>query len=244
MGSRLVKWIVAGLPFAKWGYRIVIGIFWIAGAFGYGPKASNMIWIGDFEIWLDRHVADPILFAFASGLILSTWIIPDVWKWSKKHLVKESKTKLEVSGPHLLSDHLGNNRWRFRVHNHGSATANNVQMQLQNINPRPKYDRWQADYPYPVSRVGKTLNEPPSRINLGDEENYEVWTWLGSDGNHYASIDTRDKVNQTAIESSEVLELEYDVTAENADRVCFSMQMSVKCGALIMERKGQECHRP
>lgn len=227
-----------GWPFVKWGYRIGLAIIWVAALFGYGPEASRMSWLGGFERWLGQHVPDPIVFAFVSGLILSTWIIPDIWRWSKKHLVKGSRTKLEVSGPHLLPDHLGHNRWRFRVHNHGPATANNVQMRLRDVDPRPKYGRWQADYPYPVSRVGRTLDGPPSRINIGDEEDYEVWTWLGSDGNLYASIHTKDKLKQTVIEPSEILELKYELTAENADRVCFSMQMSVKDGAVIMERKG------
>lgn len=227
-----------GLPFAKWGYRISLGILLVAGAFGYGPMAGKMSWLGDFEMWLGRHVADPVLVAFASGLISSTWIIPDVWKWSKKNLVKSSRTKLEISGPQLLKDHLGHDRWRFRVHNRGPATANNVQMWLQDINPPPRYSMWHADYPYPVSRVGKMLDDPPSRINIGDEENYEVWTWLGSDGNLYASIDTKDKLKQTVIEPNEVLELKYELTAENADRGSFSIQLSVKDGALIMERKG------
>src|SRR3984893_5857738 len=222
-------------------FRAVIGLFlftpWLWRAYQTYKVASKM--------------PPPSIYEAGMMAVGSVLLLTLAWsdKWTSKlarlyNLIKGLKTVLEVSGPNFLRDHLGRDRWRFRVYNHGPATAHNVQMQLRDVDPRPKYDRWQADYPYPVSRVGKTLNEPPSRINIGDEENYEVWTWLGSDGNHYASIDTRDKVNQTAIESSEVLELEYDVTAENADRVCFSMQMSVKCGALIMERKGQECHRP
>ncbi len=139
------------------------------------------------------------------------------------HDLETLKTVLEVSGPHFLPDHVGHDQWRFRVHNRGPTTAANVQMRLRNIDPRPKYGRWQADYPYPVIRVGKRLDEPPSRINVGDEEDYEVKTWRGSDGNFYASLNTKDigPLYMVAIEPSEVWELKYELTAENADQSAF-----------------------
>jgi hypothetical protein len=147
-------------------------------------------------------------------------------------------TTLNVSGPDLLPDREGRNHWRFRVHNDGPEPANNVHMWLRDINPRPKYGRWQADYPYPVSRVGKALNDPPSRINIGDEEYYEVLTWASSDGTLYASFDTKDSRMQTIIEPSEVLILKYELTSDNADRVTFSMQMRSKDMVLVMEWNG------
>jgi hypothetical protein len=216
-------------------FRAVIGLFlftpWLWRVYQTYKVASKMPPPSIYEAGM-----------IAIGAIL---LLTLAWteKWTSKlarlyNFVKGLKTVLEVSGPHLLQDHLGHNRWRFRVHNHGPSTANNVQMRLQNVDPRPKYGLWHADYPYQVSRVGKTLDDPPSRINVGDEEDYEVWTWLGSDGNHYASIDTKDKLKQTVIEPNEVLELKYELTAENADRTGFSMKMSVKDGALVMERKG------
>ena len=65
-------------------------------------------------------------------------------------------------------------------------------------------------------------------------------TWRGSDGTFYASLDTKDvgPLYMVAIEPSEVWELEYELTAENADRVRFSMRMSVKDGAVRIERMG------
>lgn len=149
------------------------------------------------------------------------------------------RAKLKVSGPHPLPDHLGHDRWRFRVHNRGPATAANVHMRLIDINPRPKYDRWQGDYPYPVMRVGKKLDEPPSRINVGDSEDYEVQTWKGSDGNLYASLNTKDvsPLYMVAIEPSEVWKFQYELTAENAKRIPFYMRISVKDGAVLVENK-------
>jgi hypothetical protein len=90
-----------------------------------------------------------------------------------------STAKLKITGPLLSPDHTGHDRWRIRVHNKGPATADNVQMRLKSITPRPRYGRWQDDYPYQVERVGTDLDDPPSRINKGDTEDFEVRTWKG-----------------------------------------------------------------
>jgi len=94
MGTRLLPWI-------KWCWRIALALYWIAALLGYGPGAG-MTWLGDLETWLRLQVPDPIVFAFVSGLILSAWIIPDVWKWSKKYLVKGQTENLRLATQKLL----------------------------------------------------------------------------------------------------------------------------------------------
>ncbi len=202
-----------------------------------GPQEAER----NFCIWIKSvsDVSDTCLRALPGWvlyLILGAVIVGSIiWTaWPRG-----DRAKLKVSGPHPLPDHLGHDRWRFRVHNRGPATAANVHMRLIDINPRPKYGRWQGDYPYPVMRVGKKLDEPPSRINVGDSEDYEVQTWKGSDGNLYASLNTKDvsPLYMVAIEPSEVWKFQYELTAENAKRIPFYMRISVKDGAVLVENK-------
>jgi hypothetical protein len=182
---------------------------------------------------------------------------PDWFTWEKLHVVFEgfglilflggvvwfflpdsSRAKLKITGPFLSPDHLGHDRWRIRVRNCGPAAANNVQMRLRNVTPRPRYARWQADYPYEVERVGKTLTDPPSRINRADTEDFEIRTWKGSDGNIYGSLDTKDTppLYRVVIEADEKWRLEYELTAENARRAVFLAQISVRNGKAIVKK--------
>ncbi len=45
-----------------------------------------MSWLVDIETWLTNRVPDPILFAFITGLLFSTWLVPDLWPVAKRHL--------------------------------------------------------------------------------------------------------------------------------------------------------------
>jgi hypothetical protein len=69
---------------------------------GIGPWAKYMSWITTSEKWIIDHTAHPILAAFFLGLIFSTWLIPDAWKWWKKHFPKNSRAELSVIGPDLF----------------------------------------------------------------------------------------------------------------------------------------------
>jgi hypothetical protein len=153
-----------------------------------GPREAEKnacVWVGSifpgvaencFHGWIIYLVATALL---VGGIVWFLW-------------PEQSRAKIKITGPFLSPDQLGHDRWRFRVTNRGPATANNVQMRLTEISPRPRYGRWQADYPYQVERVGKTFRDLPARINPGDTEDFEFKTWQGSDGNIYASLDTKD----------------------------------------------------
>ena len=47
-----------------------------------------------FEVLLTNHVPDPILFAFVTGLLISTVLIPEVWKRLRPHLEGPPKSKI------------------------------------------------------------------------------------------------------------------------------------------------------
>lgn len=154
-------------------------------------------------------------------------------------LPEQTRAKLKISGPFLSPDHTGHDRWRIRAKNCGPSTADNVRMRLININPRPRYPRWQADFPYEVERVGKAIIDPPSRLNKGDVEDFEFRTWRGGDGSIYTSLDTKDTppLYRLAIEPDEIWKLDYELTASNAKRKVFSAKVFVRNGNAIVEKE-------
>jgi hypothetical protein len=155
-------------------------------------------------------------------------------------LPEQRRAKLKILGPHLLSDHTGHDRWRLRVKNSGPYAADNVRMRLTNVTPRPRYPRWQADFPYEVERVGKELSAPPTRLNKHDTEDFEIRTWQGVDGNIYAALNTKDFPPHylLAIEPDETWRLDYEITAENARHLNVTVQMRVQDCKVIMELMG------
>lgn len=157
-----------------------------------------------------------------------------IWFFLPEH----HRAKLKISGPFFLPNHTGHDRWRIRVKNKGPFTTDNVRMRLIDVRPRPRYARWQADFPYEVERVGKKLTDAPARLNKDDTEDFELKTWIGHDGNLYASLDTKDipPLYRVVIEPDEVWRLTYEITAENAKRKSFSATMRVQDGKIIVER--------
>jgi len=155
-------------------------------------------------------------------------------------LGKQRRATLSLSGPDL---HHGNNanvnRWRMTVHNSGPVSAGNVQMRLRDIEPRPRYATWLADYPYTVTRVGVTGHQE-CKINPNDGETYEVIAgWKNGEGNIFSEgLDTKttSHKNYIAIEPDECWELKYEVTAENADPIAFSLIMLIVDGTVVIER--------
>jgi hypothetical protein len=221
------------LRWGKWAYRIALALYWLGALLGYGPGSGKLSWVVDFEIWFTNrfHTPDPIMFAFVSGLILSTWLIPDVWKWARRHLPITTRAKLSVSGPHLHKDpaYKSQNHWRMTVHNNGPAAAENVRLKLTTIAPRPKYPPWQADYPYPVVRVGSTADAPAYQINPDDGDNYEiVCGWKSGSAEFFTNLDTKASRSPIRIEADERWTLSYELTAKNADPMQFTLRMFVE----------------
>ena len=132
-------------------------------------------------------------------------------------------------------------RWRMIVHNQGADTARNVLMRLRSIDPKPRYGRWFADYPYAVRRTSASAHDQLSgcKINPNDEDIYEVVSgWQIAEGDFFTEgLDTKGDRNFIRIEPDEHWELKYEVMAENAAPISFSLIMCVKDGAVFVERK-------
>jgi hypothetical protein len=231
-----MQWMVNRL------FRAIIGLFlftpWLWRAYQTYKVASKMPPPSIYEAGMMA----------AGAVLLLTLAWTERWASKLAHLynsVKGLKTVLEVSGPHVLQNHPAIKRWRMTVRNEGHATAINVQMRLRNIDPRPKYRPWEADYPYPVQLVG-TIGNPQfsCRINQNDDAAFEIVSGWPNNGDFYTrGLDTKTTHdNPIRIENDERWELKYEVIAENADSVGFSLEMSVDAAsrAVVVQRKMDE----
>ena len=99
-----------------WIWRAALAIYWLAALLGYGSRASIMGWIVGPETWLTNRVPDPIMFAFVTGLIISTWLVPSVWSVVKHRFVSEPVKANPLSLPTMsvssIAEYLLNeSRW-------------------------------------------------------------------------------------------------------------------------------------
>jgi hypothetical protein len=83
--------VVRLFRFGSWAWRAALAAYWLLSLIGLGlPRGAvaNLLLSG--ELWLTNKVDDPILFAFVTGLMFSTFVAPAVWKvvhaklWSKE----------------------------------------------------------------------------------------------------------------------------------------------------------------
>jgi hypothetical protein len=127
---------------------------------------------------------------------------------------------------------------RVRVHNRGPAAADNVQMWLINIEPAPRHASWAADYPYPVVRAGQVIGDQSCRIGRGGDELFQVASgWKNTRGEFLTGLDTKSKFhNPTPIAADERWNLLYRVTADNAEPVCFGIEVSIENGEVAIKR--------
>jgi hypothetical protein len=248
MGTASMAKAVKGIIFAWrtywWVKTAVYAALLLAAIFGVGPWGSSppMRWLTDAEIWMRVHTAHPVALGFLVGLMFSTWLIPDAWRWLKKNFGDKSRAELVVDGPHIFRDFVyrSNCRYRMKIHNRGPATANNVQMKLRNMPKAPWSARWRGDYSYPVLRPGLTLDSPECRINRNDDQEFEVlFGWQAEDGRFYVNLDTKNGTyNPIDMHPDERWELEYEITAENADPIKCSIEAYIENGAIAAKRKG------
>lgn len=138
------------------------------------------------------------------------------------------------------------NRVRIGVVNLGPSLAENVEMLLSNISPRPRDMEFGADFPYRVVRasVGRFESRGCS-INPHEEEKFELLIWWISGDNRFIvdGINTKARTTDVprprfVLERDERWQLSYTVTAANARRVEFSIIVKVEDGSVSVVRDG------
>jgi hypothetical protein len=144
-----------------------------------------------------------------------------------------------MTGPYLHRDDI-TNHYRMVVENHGGSPAKNVKVLLSNIVPRPRYQPWKADYPYPVQRVGAPGSEhAPCQIGPGLQERFEVISgWPNTEGMMFAGgLNTKsENWHPIHIQDDEHWTLTYEVTADNAETRHFSLTARIEDKVVIVER--------
>ena len=155
----------------------------------------------------------------------------------------KGQARLTVKGPRLHQyppqRPQTTNFCRMWVHNRGPAAANNVQIRLLDIAPRPKHSAWPGDYPYPVARVGAPIDASGCEIKRGSDELFQIASgWRDSRGEFMTGLDTKSPFhNPTPIAPDERWLMTYEVTADNAKPIQFLLEMFVQNGAVAMKRK-------
>jgi hypothetical protein len=118
--------------------------------------------------------------------------------------------------------------YRIGIYNAGEIAADNVLVRLIDINPRPRYSKYTADFPYPLF----TSNGNESvRINPHDEQLFSLaQSWQSSDGRIIVDGINRkiwmQPYTEVAIEKDELWKLRVRVTAANAKAKEVELKMS------------------
>lgn len=141
----------------------------------------------------------------------------------------ETRARLEVRfGQHEPYKRLGSwcTHYRVGVYNCGPAMAENLELWLMNIEPRPRAPIFNADYPYRVRRASSAKGEDVGcHLNPEHEELFELlWFWMSSpdgEGLMVDGIDTKrhETVRRFPIKPDESWRLTYKVSCANSNPI-------------------------
>jgi len=189
----------------------------------------------DAEVWLVNHFELPALFMLfvLTGILL---VFPDLMRVIN---ALQGLPHLHMTGPYLYRDDIIAH-YRVVIENHGGTPAENVEVQLVDVVPRPRAQRWKADYPCRVQRVGAAASDQaPCRIGPGMHERFEVISgWPNKEGVMFTGgLDTKGEFREPLnIQDDERWTLTYEVTADNAEPRRFAVTAHIENKALIAER--------
>ncbi len=126
--------------------------------------------------------------------------------------------------------------YRIGVYNDGPGTADNLQIWLIGITPRPSSPLFHADFPYAVRWAqGNVKDNIGYRLNPRSEIHYEFLSWWisASDQLYVDGIDTKHDPRDARfpMQENESWRMEYEVTCANSgpERVAF-----------LVRREGQQ----
>jgi len=135
--------------------------------------------------------------------------------------------------------------YRMGIYNRASITAENVQLLLTDIEPKPASPLFPADFPYRVRRAFSPVAKLEGcRINPADEELFELLSfWTGGDEQLYVDgIDTKREPSESRysrfpMEPCEKWKLKYKITSANADEqtVTFSARQEKQNIILVLD---------
>lgn len=118
--------------------------------------------------------------------------------------------------------------YRMVVYNDGPGTADNLQVWLTAIAPRPQSPLFRADFPYAVRwSQGTTKDNIGYRLNPRSEIQYEFLFWWISSSNQLMidGVDTKHEPRDARfpMEDTEIWRMDYEITcaSEEPQKVCF-----------------------
>ena len=187
------------------------------------------------------------IYACAFGAYAAVHIVRTPWRLeqARKHEV-QNKAHLELKfsqePPHRFREAvLPNIHYRIEVYNQGPAMAENLEMWLLDITPRPQAPTFWPNYPYRVKRASNLEEEGIGRsLNPEHGELFELLEFWPIENNQLIvrGIDTkRGKAYSWPIEENEQMSLTYKVSCANAhpQTLIFSVRRDTG-SSLLMER--------
>lgn len=127
--------------------------------------------------------------------------------------------------------------YRMGIYNHGPGTANNLQVWLVRITPRPSAPLFRGDFPYAVRwAAGNTRDNIGYHLNSKSEIHYELLCWWVSSDHRLIvdGIDTKQASSRDArfpIEAGESWRMDYEVSWAGA---------APESVSFIVRREGQK----
>ena len=217
---------------------------WIAATLGGGGGAMTFLKAAiDGRSPLDVWVFAVVVMAALVLIVYLSISILEKYKKSDPRVksvpgtgIEQTRAVISISGPHILRDtrYKYQSQWRMKIHNAGPATAINPQMKLRSGNPGPNDAGWSADYPYPIARVGHTLDEPEYQINPGDDEDFEVVKgWKSESGQLFVTLSPKNNFRPITILPGERWNFSYQITSKNAPPINFTLQIFVDADEII-----------
>ena len=236
----MVKWITRA-------FALLVLALDLVAFFGWPfPVPADLNSVTDFAVTVDAWLINNAVYPgiFLLGLIWAVLLaFPELSagvKWLRR------KTELPLLKVTELYPHRQGleRHYRVIVTNAGGEIAANVKVLLRGITPRPRYERWRADYPYPMNRVTVASGHEQSPCNIGPDksETYEVIAgWPTPEGWVFCgSLDTKvDYRNPLQIEEDERWSLTYEIVADNAASVEFALEARVEDKALVVELRSE-----
>jgi hypothetical protein len=143
---------------------------------------------------------------------------------------------------HFLESPHDTTHYRMGVYNDGPGTADNLEVRLVKITPRPLDMSFRADFPYAVRwALGNVIDNISYRLNAKTELHYELLSWWVSSDQRLIvdGIDTKQAASRDSrfqIEEGESWRVDYEIAWANAapEKVSFVVRREAK--TILMSR--------
>lgn len=192
--------------------------------FAFAVLCASLLFVANKTGWTLTQKAAPELIIIAISVIVAI----DVTRRQKKSTRAKLIVHFSQDQPHRHTDAVGGTtNYRMEVYNDGPNVAENVEVWLKRITPRPRRLLFPADYPYISRSITRNTESHPCKINAQDRKYFEILKyWIPS--GYGSGVVMVDNINTKELDSrkssfpmelDEVWRMEYSITCANAESI-------------------------